>query len=197
MEKADRLTGRTIQAVMRQSVSSPCPKHEGLPDQGYSDGRRDAVRWSHAAQGIWEERSGGREGSFYYIRLSLDGELLRKKRVSLLVRVVVDPRRTLGMRWDTCLSQIHLMSGFRRRKQVRNEDWNQGLNFRMHRILRIESLGRELRDGKNNLSDHYSNKFKFLLILILYHFQITTDSCMIQSCLLLFWSPYISSNFKI
>lgn len=44
MENADRLTGRTIQAVMRQSVSSPCAKHEGLPDQGYGDGRRDAVR---------------------------------------------------------------------------------------------------------------------------------------------------------
>lgn len=62
MENADRLTGRTIQAVMRQSVSYPCPKHEGLSDQGYGDGRRDAVRWSHAGLGIWEEGCGGTIG---------------------------------------------------------------------------------------------------------------------------------------
>lgn len=93
MENADRLTGRTIQAVMRQSVSSPYPKHEGLLDQGYCDGRRDAIRKSHAVQG--KSRRVVREpqdSSFNYIQQPSDGTLLRKRDawLNFIVRIVPD-----------------------------------------------------------------------------------------------------------
>lgn len=50
MEKAARLTGRTIQAVIGQSVWSLWPEHEGVVAQGWSDERRDVDRWSHAVR---------------------------------------------------------------------------------------------------------------------------------------------------
>ncbi len=63
MEKADRLTGRTIQAVIGQSVRGPRPQHEGVQDWGYGD----ASKWSHAVGDMCTSGGNIKWCSFNYI----------------------------------------------------------------------------------------------------------------------------------
>lgn len=59
MEKADRLTGRTIQAVIGQSLRGLRPQYEDVQDGAYGDTVWDTSKWSHAVWGYvdqWGQR---------------------------------------------------------------------------------------------------------------------------------------------